>query len=480
MEYSFEFVKARIYINSQKKSLAAIQQETGCDVILNGGLYNMTTFKPLCHLKADGKVYSTDQYKYWGYGWNNADSKLQMVNSYDGLDNYICCTALVKDGKATSLYYDAAQGGKRGRTAIGTLSDGKGIIFCSKDGTSLAMKPEAMQQYCLEHGWKDAIMLDSGGSSQCITPEGKITSTRKVHNVLCFWLKEEESDNQTGEVNDTMGNKTLGQAGLDLIKSFEGCRLTAYKAVSTEQYYTIGWGHYGSDVTEGMTITQARADELLLQDVANSVAAVNNPVYCPITASMNQNQFDALVSFTFNCGAGNLKTLCANRTAAQISSMIPAYNKSGGKVLAGLVRRRAAEQALFNKAVGTDDELEPTTVQEVQLWLNRNYSSGLTLDGLYGSNTKKALVKALQKELKVTADGIFGANTKAAVKTLKNGDKGTLVKILQCFLICQKQKITADGIFGDATELALKAVQSHYKIDNDGIAGKNTFRALCS
>lgn len=201
MEYSFEFSKARIYINSQKKTLAAIQKETGCDVVLNGGLYNMATFKPLCHLKADGKVYSTDPYKYWGYGWDNADSKLQMVNDYVALDNYICCTAMVKGGKAVTMYYDAGQAGKRGRTAIGTKG-GKVVIFCSKDGTRDAMTPEALQQYCLKNGWTDAIMLDSGGSSQCITPTGKITSTRKVHNVLCFWFEnttgyatqEEETD----------------------------------------------------------------------------------------------------------------------------------------------------------------------------------------------------------------------------------------------------------------------------------------------
>jgi GH24 family phage-related lysozyme (muramidase) len=297
--------------------------------------------------------------------------------------------------------------------------------------------------------------------------------------VLCFWLKK-ESDNQTEEVN-TVAKKTLGQAGLDLIKSFEGCRLTAYKPVPTEKYWTIGWGHYGEDVVKGMTITQARADELLMQDVADSVAAVNNPYYCPITASLNQNQFDALVSFAFNCGAGNLKTLCANRTAAQIAEKIPAYNKAGGNVLAGLVRRRAAEQALFNKAVGFfEEDMEPSNVKEVQTWLNRNFSSGLVNDGLYGTNTRKALTKALQKTLGLTADGIYGSKTHAAVKTLKKGDKGTLVKILQCFLICHKQKITADGEFGAMTELALKTVQSHYKIDNDGIAGKMTFRALCS
>lgn len=486
MEFSFAIEKARIYVNKCAKTLAAIQKETGADVLINGGLYDMNyKDRPNLWLRVDGKTLSTDDDGFWCYGWDVSD--FRMIHSKDiaTVQNAICCTSLVKDSKKTILLYDEGQGGIRGRSAIGTLPDGRIIIFCSKDGTSLAMEPEDMQQYCLDHGWKDAIMLDSGGSSQCITPEGKITSTRKVHNVLCFWLKEEmkqESDNQTGEVN-TMAKKTLGQAGLNLIKSFEGCRLTAYKPVETEEFYTIGWGHYGADVKKGMTITQARADELLLQDVAVSVAAVNNPAYCPITASLNQNQFDALVSFTFNCGAGNLQTLCKNRNKEQISSMIPEYNKAGGVVMTGLVRRRAAEQELFNKAISsssdTSTNIEPTTVKEVQIWLNRTFRSGLTVDGLYGTNTKKALVKALQKTLEVTADGIYGAKTNAAVKTLKNGSSGTLVKILQCFLICHKQKITADGDFGGQTELALKTVQSNYKIDNDGIAGKMTFRALC-
>ena len=480
MEYSFEVEKARIYVNKRVKTLAEIQKETGADVLINGGLFDMAyKDRPNLWLRVDGETLNTDKYGYWCYGWDVNDIRMIHSNDIETVQNAICCCSLVKDEMATILSYNPDVGGVRGRTVLGTMPDGKVIIYCSKDGTNGAMTPERMQQYCLINGWKDAIMLDSGGSSQCITPEGKITSTRKVHNVLCFWLKK-ESDNQTEEVK-TVAKKTLGQAGLDLIKSFEGCRLTAYKPVPTEKYWTIGWGHYGEDVVKGMTITQAKADELLMQDVADSVAAVNNPYYCPITASLNQNQFDALVSFTFNCGAGNLKTLCANRTAAQIAEKIPAYNKAGGNVLAGLVRRRAAEQALFNKSVGFfEEDMEPTNVKEVQTWLNRNFSSGLVIDGLYGTNTKKALVKALQKTLGLTADGIYGAKTNEAVKTLKKGSSGTLVKILQCFLICHKQKITADGEYGEQTALAVKTIQSHYKIGNDGIAGKMTFRALCS
>ena len=122
------------------------------------------------------------------------------------------------------------------------------------------------------------------------------------------------------------------------------------------------------------------------------------------------------------------------------------------------------------------------TVKDVQLWLNRNYASGLTLDGLHGIRTKTALCKAYQKAVGVTADGIWGAKTAAAAQKhiIRRGSTGTLVMILQCFLICHKQKITADGVFGANTEKALKVVQGNYKLKADGVAGSNTFKALCS
>lgn len=144
----------------------------------------------------------------------------------------------------------------------------------------------------------------------------------------------------------------LGQNGIGIIKKYEGLRLTAYKAVSTEKYYTIGYGHYGPDVKKGMTITQAQAEAYLMQDCQTAVKAVNK---YQTKYGMNQNQFDALVSFTYNCGAGNLDKLTAGgtRTLVQIAAKFPAYNKAGGKELAGLTRRRAEEQALFNASVAS-------------------------------------------------------------------------------------------------------------------------------
>jgi GH24 family phage-related lysozyme (muramidase) len=133
-----------------------------------------------------------------------------------------------------------------------------------------------------------------------------------------------------------------GEAGINLIKSFEGLRLKAYKPVSTEKYYTIGYGHYGADVKQDMIITQDYADALLRLDLDKCERAVNS-----YERNWNQNQFDALVSFTFNCGVANLKRLVTNRNNAQIAKAIPLYNKAGGKVRSGLVRRREAEKELF-------------------------------------------------------------------------------------------------------------------------------------
>lgn len=139
-------------------------------------------------------------------------------------------------------------------------------------------------------------------------------------------------------------------AGIALIKKFEGCRLTSYKAVSTERYYTIGYGHYGADVKKGMCITQQTADKLLVQDLSKFENSVNKILD---TYDLNQNQYDALVSFTYNCGYQNLLLLTANktRTLSQISEKLLLYNKSGGKVLDGLTRRRKAEKALFDTPV---------------------------------------------------------------------------------------------------------------------------------
>ena len=131
------------------------------------------------------------------------------------------------------------------------------------------------------------------------------------------------------------------QRGINLIKQFEGVRLTAYKCPAG--VYTIGYGHTRG-VKRGMKITEEEASAFLTADLLNSEKAVEryDSVY-----HWNQNEFDALVSFTFNCGAANLRSLLRNgrRNRAQIAETLPLYRKAGGKVLKGLERRTAAEKA---------------------------------------------------------------------------------------------------------------------------------------
>jgi len=183
--------RIQIYINTAKKSLATIKAETGADYIVNGGLYNMSTFKPVCHLKADGMVHARDQYTYWGYSWNAADISMTVVpNSTE--QNYICCNALIDaNGKVDKLAYTSAQGGARGRTAIGIAGD-KLCLYVSGDGTADAKTPESLRDELISLGCTSAIMLDSGGSSQCDFAGKQVTSDRKVHNLIMVYLKKED------------------------------------------------------------------------------------------------------------------------------------------------------------------------------------------------------------------------------------------------------------------------------------------------
>lgn len=148
----------------------------------------------------------------------------------------------------------------------------------------------------------------------------------------------------------------IGSRGLALIKEFEGCKLTSY--LDGGGVWTIGWGHTGTDVEEGQTITQDRADELLLLDLQTAVQGVNDLVKVPLT----QNEFDALVSFAYNVGtdidadtkAEGLgdSTLLRKLNDSDYDGAareFPKWNKDNGQVVPGLSRRRMAEKALFER-----------------------------------------------------------------------------------------------------------------------------------
>lgn len=157
----------------------------------------------------------------------------------------------------------------------------------------------------------------------------------------------------------------LDEAGLELTEAHEGCRLTAYRdAVGV---LTIGWGHTGHDVHDGLTITREQAEELLRQDMLIAEMCVNADVTMPLT----QNQFDALVDLVFNIGCASFGSSTLRHklnlgdyrgAAAEFGK----WNHAGGEVLEGLTRRRAAEAELF---------LRPDVAAEtVSISASRDYS----------------------------------------------------------------------------------------------------------
>ena len=140
----------------------------------------------------------------------------------------------------------------------------------------------------------------------------------------------------------------ISQNGINLIKNFEGCRLEAYKC--SAGVWTIGYGHTGSDVYKGLTITQEKAESLLKSDL---IVHCNN-VSKLVKVKLNQNQFDALVSFEYNIGYGNfssstLLNLLNKGDYAGAANQFERWVYAGGKVLAGLQKRRKAEKELFLK-----------------------------------------------------------------------------------------------------------------------------------
>lgn len=192
------------------------------------------------------------------------------------------------------------------------------------------------------------------------------------------------------------------EVGLNLIKSFEGLRLTSYADAGGT--LTIGYGHT-RNVRRNQKISIEQADVFLREDVVSAENAVNKWVN---TYRFSQSEFDALVSFAFNLGGGNVNKLVANgkRSRKEIAEAMPRYCHSGGKKLAGLAKRREAEKALF-LSDNIIAHAEPTESSYQNVALN-------CVKGYYGNG------EARRK--KVTAMGYNYAKVQSLVnKYLKKG-----------------------------------------------------------
>lgn len=197
--------------NGKRKSLYAIMKETGADYGINGTLYNMRTGKPVCPVKMNNYCPYHSQYSYFCYLWNTYVPNSFMIDTVPGTasklynttadvgrsyQNYVGCSlVLLDDCRIEKPIYNSAQGGKRGRTAIGTKyvnGDRRLCLYASRDGSSYSETPEKLGERLYQYGWRDAIMLDCGGSSQifCKNENERVYASRKCAHYILVYLKK--------------------------------------------------------------------------------------------------------------------------------------------------------------------------------------------------------------------------------------------------------------------------------------------------
>lgn len=180
--------RIELRVTNCRKTLSQVKAETKAHYVLNGGMWNPDgSACPL--LKVGGVMRSGTPWRAVGYAWDKGPD-IRMTSEHEGADNFIAVTAIIASGKPVDKpSYGSAQGGKRGRSAIG-LRGGSLALYCSGDGTGDAATPETLRDELAGLGWSSAVMLDGGGSSQCDFGGERITASRKVHNWICVYLKQ--------------------------------------------------------------------------------------------------------------------------------------------------------------------------------------------------------------------------------------------------------------------------------------------------
>ena len=239
---------------------------------------------------------------------------------------------------------------------------------------------------------------------------------------------------------------TIGPNGLTLIKHWEGCDLKAVKLVG-EKYYTIGYGHtFDPSIKKGTTWTKAQAEAALKKDLKEFEGYVNKHV--PI--ALNQNQFDALVSYAYNRGLGGLKQLISHsKTVSDYAKNIVVYWGTATYYKTGLLNRRRAEQKLFNTPYYPQMGSQGDDVRLIQKRL-KLCGWNLEVDGVWGKITD-SVVKSYQYKVGLTADGVAGPKTQA--------------------------KLVQDAIVSRAKALADYLVQKKWHYKGGDYKAKSTFAA---
>ena len=189
---------------------------------------------------------------------------------------------------------------------------------------------------------------------------------------------------------------------IEMIKGFEGCVLHSYKCIDSEEYYTIGYGHYGL-TNPNVTIDESTAENFLIDDMNKCADALDYYVD-KYGYNFNQYQYDALISFIYNLGTGILEQLtqAGTRSIYEIGEHMLYYYNSGGVPVDGLIARREAEQKLYLSGIYPDGAVN-NSIDNDPDELNENSTINDIVDAVIadkfgkGEDRKNALFELIQK-----------------------------------------------------------------------------------
>jgi lysozyme len=237
------------------------------------------------------------------------------------------------------------------------------------------------------------------------------------------------------DLPQSRGGRHIAEVGLKLLTTFEGCEekfndggvdlLRSYD--DSVGVWTIGYGHTGTAIVPGLTITQAEAEEFLRQDLEKFESYVEDLVQ----VELNVDQFSALVCFCYNTGPGEegfggstLLRLLNGGDFEGAADQFTRWNKGGGKPMLGLTRRRLAERSLFRSepweaALTYDGPLDIVSTLPANASANRPRTLKLTDPVMQGEDVQELQKALIQLGFAVTSDGFFGPKTDAAVRQLQ-------------------------------------------------------------
>ena len=353
---------ARIAILTGKgRSMAQVKGDA--DYICNAGFYDMTTGRPVGHLKADGAVLAKEVWGCWGFAWDRADIKMSALPDAKRM-NYISGVEMLSPmiGIHDAMHYRPEVGGSRPRTAM-ALTGNKLLLYCADSPTT----PEALRDTLYKLGAETAIMLDGGGSSQCDFQGKKISSSRRVHNYLAVWLrkKEDEPVSKTVCLDPGHGVESPGKCSPD--KSYY------------EHEFALDMGKRIKAHLErcGINVVLTRADE-----------------HCP-TGKADTNDLLKRVAISDAAGADLFVSLHSNASGNEWSnaSGLMIYTSAGPETAS----RNVAAKAVLSRMTEAGVELRGSPlVHDIGLVVTRKTAAPAMLIE-YGFHTNRTEVGLLKK-----------------------------------------------------------------------------------